>query len=72
MEDRSYELPEQLILDRQAPLLRSFYKLVAALTSVAILLIIFLPGFATSENVLEPFLRNVVVVITIDCITLKE
>jgi hypothetical protein len=65
MEDRSYTLPEDLILARQANLLRSFYRLVAALTSVALILIAFLPGFATSESVVEPFVRNVFVLLTI-------
>jgi signal transduction histidine kinase/CheY-like chemotaxis protein len=61
MVERSYERPEELILDQQATLLRFFYKLVAGLTAVSILLIVFLPGFATSEDVLEPFVRNVVI-----------
>ncbi|MBT4492018.1 MAG: response regulator [Gammaproteobacteria bacterium] len=65
MEDSNYELPEQLILARQANLLRTFYKLVAVLTGVALLLIAFLPGFATSEDVVEPFVRNVFVILTI-------
>lgn len=65
MEERNYELPEQLILARQANLLCTFYKLVASLTVVALLLIAFLPGFATSEHVAEPFARNVVVLLTL-------
>ena len=36
-----------LILAKQADLLRGFYKLVALLTGTALLLIAFLPGFAT-------------------------
>lgn len=61
MEDSQYDFPQQLILARQANLLRSFYRFVAALTTVALLLIALLPGFATAEDVLEPFVRNVVV-----------
>lgn len=59
MDDRRRLLPEHLILVKQAELLRGFYKLVALLTCTALLLIIFLPGFATAEETLEPFLRNV-------------
>lgn len=58
-----YRSPEDLILSRQAEFLRTFFKTVAALTFVALMLIVFLPGFATSEDVLEPFLRNVGVLI---------
>ena len=65
MDDTKYELPEQLILARQADLLRTFYKFCAGLTFVALLLIAFLPGFATQENVLEPFVRNVFVILCI-------
>ncbi len=65
MDDRSRLLPEQLILAKQADLLRGFFKLVGLLTSVAILLIVFLPGFATAEDILEPFLRNVVCLLVI-------
>lgn len=58
MAESSSELPEQLILARQAGLLKTFFKLVALLTGIALLLIAFLPGFATSEDIREPFLRN--------------
>ena len=58
MAESSSELPEQLILARQAGLLKTFFKLVALLTGTALLLIAFLPGFATSEDIREPFLRN--------------
>ncbi len=61
MHHSDHELPEKLILAKQADLLRAFYKLVGLLTIVALLLIAFLPGFATSEDVLEPFVRNTVV-----------
>jgi len=60
-----YETPEQLIFARQGALLKTFYKLVAALTTLALALIAFLPGFATSDNVTEPFIRNVFVLITL-------
>ncbi len=60
-----YRSVDDLILARQAELLRTFFKTVAALTFVALMLIAFLPGFATSVDVLEPFLRNVVVLIVI-------
>ena len=65
MDESKFEVPEQLILARQADLLRTFYKTVAGLTGVALLLIAFLPGFATSEDVVEPFVRNVFVILTI-------
>ncbi|MFT7219824.1 MAG: signal transduction histidine kinase/CheY-like chemotaxis protein [Candidatus Azotimanducaceae bacterium] len=60
-----YETPEQLIFARQGVLLKTFYKLVAALILLALALIAFLPGFTTSENVIEPFVRNVFVMITL-------
>lgn len=65
MEETEYELPEQLILARQANLLRTFYKFTGGLTVIALLLIALLPGFATSEEVLEPFIRNLFVALTI-------
>jgi signal transduction histidine kinase len=65
MEDHRYELPEHLILARQAVLLRTFFKLVAALTAIALLLIIFLPGFAAQEDIREPFARNTIVLLAI-------
>lgn len=63
MDDRSRLLPEHLILAKQADLLRGFFKLVALLTATALLLIVLLPGFATAENILEPFLRNTFVLV---------
>lgn len=65
MDDRSRLLPEHLILAKQAELLRGFFKLVALLTTTALLLFAFLPGFATAEDILEPFLRNVVCLLVI-------
>lgn len=65
MDDPKYDLPEQLILARQADLLRTFYKFTAGLTFIALVLIAFVPGYATQENVLEPFVRNVFVALSI-------
>lgn len=59
MDDRVFELPEQFILAKQADLLRTLFKSVAVLTTVAIGLIIFVPGFATSDDISEPLFRNI-------------
>ncbi len=61
----NYETADDLILSRQAELLASVLRTVAIMTFVAILLILFLPGFSTSGDVMEPFLRNLVVIIVI-------
>lgn len=65
MEETRFDLPDHLILARQGSLLRTFFKLVATLTAVALVLIAFLPGFATADDIREPFLRNIVVLIVI-------
>lgn len=61
----NYSTAEELILSRQASLLGNVLKTIAIITFVSILLILFLPGFATSESVIEPFLRNCVILLVI-------
>lgn len=60
-----YNSAEELILSRQAKLLGKVLTTVGFITFISILLILFLPGFATSDNVIEPFLRNCVVILVI-------
>ncbi len=60
-----FESVDDLILSRQAALLKRVLLTVGALTILAILLIVFLPGFSTSGEVLEPFLRNFSIIVAI-------
>jgi len=46
-------------------LLGSVLKTIGIITFVSILLILFLPGFSTSGEVVEPFIRNLVVILVI-------
>ncbi len=63
-----YNSAEDLILARLAGLLKNFFTAVAALTAAALALIVVLPGFATTGEVVEPFVRNSAVLITIGCL----
>ena len=64
-ENPTYSTAEALIQSRQATLLQSVLRTIGVITFVAILLTLFLPGFTTSGEVLEPFLRNSVVILVI-------
>jgi signal transduction histidine kinase len=60
-----YSSAEALIQSRQATLLQGVLRTVGVITFVAILLTLFLPGFTTSGEVMEPFLRNTTVILAI-------
>ncbi len=61
----NYTSADELILSRQADLLGRVLKTIGIITFFSILLILFLPGFSTSGEVVEPFIRNLVVIFVI-------
>lgn len=61
----TYQSAEALIQSRQATLLQGVLRTVGVITIIAIGLIVFLPGFATGGEILEPFLRNSLIILVL-------
>ncbi len=50
MENNPHSLTEQLIMDRQGVLLRTFYKTILAITAANLVLLAFLPGYVPASE----------------------